>query len=449
MRKLRNIVLAMFLVCFLVGCGGKNEENPAEPTKGVEETTPAPTNTVAPTNTPTPTSEPATPEYPVSRSNLTDIYGLWYSEDSDWMLILDTNAVNDFPNIAEGTLTDGNVNYACFLDEKGRKSEGTFEGCGMDESLNGIEIKFTEDGILVDAISDIGMKETLFVRPSMYQEEAVGTEEDAYYYEGGGFYVERQLESATSTYFVLSEYDEEDLWIMIMEGTGYEDYEGQVFLPDETLFYPNASVKGIPLCVMNNIDVCTLEDFEYYYYLDEDDYAAMEPTPECNFPGDYDAAYYDEETGLWVVSFTTMNRQPFKVTGYDFLEWEGKDFYFVGKIQNTGKKPYTATVTVRFCNKYGETLDYAVGYVVEYEKGYSIDYLREGKLVGDFGFKWDPGEEAYIAFLSEKNGFISQHELSYIDEQICYIYIEINGYSDWTQEKEDELQSVLQQLENY
>ena len=441
MRKLRNIVLAMFLVCFLVGCGGKNEENPAEPTKGVEETTPAPTNTVAPTNTPTPTAtptptpEPATPEYPVSRSNLVDIYGLWYSEDSDWILILDTNAVNEFPNIAEGSLTDGNVNYACFLDEKGRKSEGTFEGCGMDESLNGIEIKFTEEGILVDAISDIGMKETLFVRPSMYQEEVVGTDKGSFSCEGGGYYVDRQIEGKNCTYFVVFEYETEDMWILCMDGTGYDNYEGYMFLPDATVFYPEAYVKGITVCEMYNIDVCTLEDFEYYYYLDEDDYAGMEPDPVCDFPKPYDVAYYDEATGLWVVGYTTVNRRPFELTGYEMLEWEGNDFYFVGKLKNTGRKPYWVYLTMKFCNEDGKTLRERDMEVGTYKNGYTIDYANEGYVIGDPVGCIQPGEEATFFFdTPTMDQYKAWCSLAGIDEQICYLYIEIDGYGDWMPE---------------
>lgn len=116
------------------------------------------------------------------------------------------------------------------------------------------------------------------------------------------------------------------------------------------------------------------------------------PALSNRFNRDYDSYFYDENTGLYVVSNTTMNHCPLKMTGIDFLEWQNGWLTLILGFENTSNVEYQATMfTVTLCTENGDKIAnyYCYGFGGQ---GYTI-----GRPQND---NWaDRKNDAYSAFL--------------------------------------------------
>ena len=78
----------------------------------------------------------------------------------------------------------------------------------------------------------------------------------------------------------------------------------------------------------------------------EEDYTYI---PFLNTTLDYDASFYDEETGIWLVGNTTSNGKPFILDGFEYISIEDGYLYFTGRMKNTSDKTFgiRLNVTIR------------------------------------------------------------------------------------------------------
>lgn len=144
--------------------GGKNEKQEESEPGDKEEL--KPTATLTPKPTATPVEKQPVP-YAVTQSNKFEIEGTWYDASGKWELIIHVGAGNEFPNIAEVVLTDGDLNAAFFLDENHRESDNVIYSCFFDGSRMNPKVTFTEDGIILE-YQDVLTGKVLFTRPEGY-----------------------------------------------------------------------------------------------------------------------------------------------------------------------------------------------------------------------------------------------------------------------------------------
>ena len=88
--------------------------------------------------------------YAVKQKNKAEIAGSWYDESGTWELLFEVSEGTDFPSIAEGVLTNGDVSATVFLDESNRESDSAIYPCYFDGSQIGCKLTFREDGILLE-----------------------------------------------------------------------------------------------------------------------------------------------------------------------------------------------------------------------------------------------------------------------------------------------------------
>lgn len=68
--------------------------------------------------------------------------------------------------------------------------------------------------------------------------------------------------------------------------------------------------------------------------------------PFLNTTLDYDASFYDEETGIWLAGHTTSNGKPFILDGFEYITIEDGYLYFGGRMKNTSDKAYGISLNV-------------------------------------------------------------------------------------------------------
>jgi len=358
----------------------------------------------------------------VTQNNLADIMGLWYDSNNEWNFFILPCNDGQFPNVGTGVLTNGAQNILLCLDEKGRKSDSVIQACNENGMMYNTLVNFTKDGIKVDGIPEIGFAETMFERKGMYQGTPIGS--TSYYnMEEVAYKVVHQMIGNGKTYYLLEDAYNGEYAISYEDKVNYNSYEGYFFYADTAVSYYDQMLMGFSLVQLNNYMVYTEDEFYYYVFGDGPYEGSDDDTPVCDFPDEYDVAFYDEDLDLWVVAYTTLNRQPFEMTSLEYLKWEANQIGFIGKLKNNGSTGYCVAFEVSFCNRYGEVVDTGVAMSRYFPEGYEIDtdYEIEGVNNNDEDFI-PAGEEGIFAFTPDGYDIYAEGPVGYFDEEIHYLY---------------------------
>lgn len=346
----------------------------------------------------------------VNRENVVDYYGLWINnqgmtlqigtdiwttEEDTAFYLVETDYNGYIANDAGYTVNNADIN--------GDSYHIQYEAWG---TYYDIMLEFTEDGIYVEGQNGSWPERSLFTLRGAQKQE--GSAESAYS-DSVEICVNDQYSDGSNTYLVVNNLAAwEPTWIICLEGQYLESYIDCYIIGSDITFCPDLFIKGYPVCMVDfsEVDIWDSDTYwnsvggdyeEEYEYADDstwDDYGdysddnytdEWELVPPADFTKEYDACFYDENTGLWVFAYTTSNKRPFKVTGIDLLTWTTGKIGMIARVQNTDVIDYYyVSMDVMLCGENGNVLRSNDTEVLYYPNGYEIYDYREIALYGEY-----------------------------------------------------------------
>lgn len=364
--------------------------------------------------------------HPVTQGNLADIMGYWHTEDYSWELEMLPYTEENYPNIVRAVLTNGSKEVVLCLDESGRVNEYTIQAGKENYTMYDAMVLFTEDGVLVQSIPEIGFEENIFVRADMYSGEPIGAM-GSYSLSDVTYQIVAQIIGNGNTYYIMEDMNDGSRVVSYETRENYY-FTSEYFVAKNANYFYDIKLLGYP--------VVQLTDYEAFTAMEYEEYCSkvqfVDKTNECYFPGDFNAAYYCADQDVWLLE-TAKSGALFEVTGADVLTIEGDILQFVGLIRNTGSRKNTLMGAVVFYDKYGDEIETCAAISATLEDDYYIDMDHEGRIRGIETLGIDAGEEAQLVLMDGNEEYlIGAIDLSKFSEEVKYIQVMMLQWGEWS-----------------
>lgn len=363
----------------------------------------------------------------VTQGNLSDIMGSWHTQDYSWELEMLPYTEENYPNVARAVLTNGSKEVVLCLDESRRVNEYTIQ-IGKENSTMYYDamVLFTEEGVLVQSIPEIGFEENLFVRADMYSGEPMGAT-GSYGLSDVTYEVVAQIIGNGNTYYVMKNMTDGGHVVSYetRENYYFTDY---YFVANQANYFYDLKLLGYPVVQLTDYQLFTATEYEEYcsqvHFVDR--------TNECYFPGDFNVAYYCADQDVWLLE-TAKSGATFELTGADLLSIEDGMLQFVGRIRNTGSRKNTLIGAVVFYDQYGDELETCAAISVTLGDDYYIDMEHEYKIRGTETLGIDAGEEAQLVLMDGNEEYvIGAIDLSEFSDEVKYIQVMMLEWGEWS-----------------
>jgi len=388
--------------------------------------------------------------HPIDENNKEDIIGVWYCSDV-WRLYIIASDKTQEPSIGWGILYNESNAYNMVIDEQGRINDYTFELSLDDGTTLDAQIAFMKDGIEITDISTLGFEGNVFNRTGMY-DNTFTPMGNTYSSQGDMLYVLDQLDTNEKSYMVLLDETTQANWIAFTDAPLGETYEHNYLLLENADFYPQSTFKGLPFCIIHNSYLVTQSQYNdlmasnnqnydnsgsYTDSYDDDNYTTAYETPECDFPLEYDEAYYFPENDMWVVTYNKYEDSPIEISEIEFFEVENNIIKLKVKVKNNGEKPYGILAYARYYDKYGyyddifDDTDLMSSLYVPSDQVLPEEDISE-EAMKDYGMRLGipAGRDGYLMFFTDDGDYMTyKADVSEVDLEIRFVYITIEEYS--------------------
>lgn len=364
--------------------------------------------------------------HPVTQGNLADIMGYWHTEDYSWELEMLPYTEENYPNIVRAVLTNGSKEVVLCLDESGRVNEYTIQAGKENYTMYDAMVLFTEDGVLVQSIPEIGFEENIFVRADMYSGEPIGAM-GSYSLSDVTYQIVAQIIGNGNTYYIMEDMNDGSRVVSYETRENYY-FTSEYFVAKAANYFYDIKLLGYPVVQLTDYEAFTATGYEEYCSKVQ----FVDKTNECYFPGDFNAAYYCADQDVWLLE-TAKSGALFEVTGADVLTIEGDILQFVGLIRNTGSRKNTLMGAVVFYDKYGDEIETCAAISATLADDYYIDMDHEGRIRGIETLGIDAGEEAQLVLMDGNEEYlIGAIDLSKFSEEVKYIQVMMLQWGEWS-----------------
>ena len=376
--------------------------------------------------------------YPVTQGNLADIMGYWHTEDYSWELEMLPYTEDNYPNIVRAVLTNGSKEVVLCLDESGRVNEYTIQAGKENYTMYDAMVLFTEDGVLVQSIPEIGFEENIFVRADMYSGEPIGAM-GSYSLSDVTYQIVAQIIGNGNTYYIMEDMNDGSR-VVSYENRENFYFTSEYFVAKVANYFYDIKLLGYPVVLLTDYEAFT--EMEYEEYCSKVQF--VDKTNECYFPGYFDAAYYCADQDMWLLQ-AKESGTPFEVAGADVLSVENDVLQFVGRIRNTGSRKNVLMGAVTLYDKYGDEIETYAALAAVLADDYYIDMDNGGRIRGIESMGIGAGEEAQLILVDEGDEYLTGAiNLSSFSDEVKYIQVTMLQWNEWTVG----MDSLLNQIDN-
>ena len=376
--------------------------------------------------------------YPVTQGNLADIMGYWHTEDYSWELEMLPYTEDNYPNIVRAVLTNGSKEVVLCLDESGRVNEYTIQAGKENYTMYDAMVLFTEDGVLVQSIPEIGFEENIFVRADMYSGEPIGAM-GSYSLSDVTYQIVAQIIGNGNTYYIMEDMNDGSR-VVSYENRENFYFTSEYFVAKVANYFYDIKLLGYPVVLLTDYEAFTAMEYEEYCSKVQ----FVDKTNECYFPGYFDAAYYCADQDMWLLQ-AKESGTPFEVAGADVLSVENDVLQFVGRIRNTGSRKNVLMGAVTLYDKYGDEIETYAALAAVLADDYYIDMDNGGRIRGIESMGIGAGEEAQLILVDEGDEYLTGAiNLSSFSDEVKYIQVTMLQWNEWTVG----MDSLLNQIDN-